>query len=158
MSGAADPRLGDGRQSETALRIARGTGRLLSGLGYGLVREVVLASGRRCDLLALGPDGTLLIVEIKSSPEDLRADRKWPEYRPFCDRLYFACPLDMDAGLFPADAGLIVADAHGADILREAPEHRLAPATRRAVTLRFALAAAHRLHALFDPGVPAPDA
>ena len=51
----------------------------------------------------------------------------------------------------PADAGLIVADAYGAEILREAPMHRLPPAARRALLIRFALAAAQRLHAASDP-------
>ena len=53
----------------------------------------------------------------------------------------------------PDDAGLIVADAFGAAVLREAPEHRLAPATRRAMLMRFAHAAAHRLHGLTDPEI-----
>ena len=38
-----------------------------------------------------------------------------------------------------------------AAIAREAPEHRLAGARRKAVTLRFAHAAAARLHMLLDP-------
>jgi hypothetical protein len=53
----------------------------------------------------------------------------------------------------PQDAGLILADSNGGEILREAPEHRVAAATRRAVLLRFAHAAAHRLHRLSDPEV-----
>ena len=36
--------------------------------------------------------------------------------------------------------------------MREAPEHRLAAARRKAVTLRFARAAALRLHTMLDPG------
>jgi hypothetical protein len=36
-------------------------------------------------------------------------------------------------------------------MLREAPEHRLASATRKAMLVRFAQAAAHRLHGLIDP-------
>ena len=152
MTVPVDPRLADGRQSETALAVARGTGRLLAGLGQAIAREVTLGSGRRCDILALSENGTLSIVEIKSSIEDFRSDRKWRDYRLHCDRLYFACPLDMDASVFPEDAGLIVADGHAAEILRDAPEHRLSPATRKAVTLRFAFAAAGRLHRLWDPG------
>jgi hypothetical protein len=53
--------------------------------------------------------------------------------------------------IMPQDAGLIVADAYGAEILREAPEHKIAAATRRAILMRFAHAAAHRLHGLSDP-------
>jgi hypothetical protein len=55
----------------------------------------------------------------------------------------------------PEDAGLILADAYGAEILLDAPEHRMAPATRRALLMRFAQAAAHRLHRLSDPEVVA---
>ena len=47
----------------------------------------------------------------------------------------------------------MLADGYGAAILREAPEDRLAAATRKAVTLRFAHAAARRFHGLIDPGV-----
>jgi hypothetical protein len=48
-----------------------------------------------------------------------------------------------------------VADAFGAAILREAPPHPLAGARRKAVTLRFAHAAAGLLHGLDDPGAVA---
>ena len=142
----------DGRQSPAALAIGRGTARFLRSLGLSCVSELALASGRRADLVALSPDGELWIVEIKSSVEDFRADRKWPDYRSHCDRLFFATALEVPLEIFPDHAGLILADAFGASILREAPEHRLAPATRRSMLLRFAHAAAGRLHALSDPG------
>jgi hypothetical protein len=144
----------DGRQSPVALAIARGTTRLLHSLGFSVVAELPLASGRRADLVALGGDGELWIVEIKSSAADLRADQKWSDYRRHCDRLFFATTPDVPCGLFPADAGLIVADAFGASIVCEAPEHRLHAATRKGVTLSFARAAALRLSALTDPGCP----
>src|SRR5674476_1396328 len=57
----------DGRQSETALRIARGTARLLHALGRCVVSELGLPSGRRADLVALDAGGEIWIVEIKSS-------------------------------------------------------------------------------------------
>jgi hypothetical protein len=47
--------------------------------------------------------------------------------------------------------GLIVADPYGAEIVREAELQRMAPASRRALLLRFAQAAADRLHRLADP-------
>ncbi len=144
----------DGRQSQTALAIARGTARYLHALGYCVVSELPLPSGRRADLVALGGDGEIIIVEIKSSVADFRADQKWMEYRPHCDRLFFATIVDVPCEIFPPDAGLIVADAFGAAILCEAPEHRLSAATRKAVMLRFAHAAALRLQALADPQGP----
>src|SRR5271163_2650437 len=134
----------DGRQSATALAIARGTARFLHALGYCVVSELPLPSGRRADLVALGGDGEVLIVEIKSSVADFRADQKWMEYRLHCDRLFFATIVDVPCEIFPPDAGLIVADAFGASIVCEAPEHRLLPARRRTVMLRFAHAAQWR--------------
>jgi hypothetical protein len=115
------------------------------------VTELALASGRRTDIVALGPDGTIWIIEIKSSVADFRADAKWPGYRDFCDRFSFAVPEDFPTEILPADAGLVLADGFGAAVVREAPEHRLVGARRKAVTLRFAHAAAGRLHALVDP-------
>lgn len=144
----------DGRQSPNALAVARGTARYLHALGYCVVSELPLPSGRRADLVALGGDGEILIVEIKSSVADFRADQKWTDYRLHCDRLFFATLLEVPREIFPTDAGLIVADAFGASIIGEAPEHRLAPATRRVMMLRFAHAAALRLQALADPQGP----
>ena len=144
----------DGRQSPTALAVARGTTRLLHALGFSVVAELPLASGRRADLVGLGADGELLIVEIKSSVADFRADQKWLDYRAHCDRLFFATTLDVPCEIFPPDTGLIVADEYGASIICEAPEHRLAAATRKSLLLRFAQAAALRLQALADPTGP----
>ena len=141
----------DRRQSETALAIARGTARLLRSLGFACVSELPLPSGRRADLVALNERGEIWIVEIKSSVEDLRADQKWHEYRAHCDRLFFAFTADLSCEIFPADTGLIVADAYGAHMHCEAPEHRLAAATRKTLMLRFAQTAAQRLSRLADP-------
>lgn len=141
----------DGRQSPTALAVARGTTRLLHALGYSVVSELALASGRRADLVALGAGGEIWIVEIKSSIADLRADQKWMDYRLHCDRLFFATTLDVPCEIFPPGTGLIVADAFGASIVCEAPEHRLHASARKNVLLAFARAAALRLSALADP-------
>ncbi len=141
----------DGRQSETALKVWRGTARLLRQFDFSCLPEVTLASARRADLLALGPKHQLWIVEVKSSIADFRADTKWPDYHQHCDRLFFATHPDVPLDIFPEEAGLIVSDGFGAEILREAPEHKLAAATRKSVTLRFARHAANRLHDLTDP-------
>jgi hypothetical protein len=144
----------DGRQSETALAVARGTGRLLLSLGFACVSELALPSGRRADIVALDSDGEIWIVEIKSSVADFRADQKWVDYRMDCDRLFFATTLEVPCEIFPPDTGLIVADAFGAEMKCEAPEHRLPPATRKSMMLRFAQAAALRLQSLADPNGP----
>jgi hypothetical protein len=144
----------DRRQSATGLTVARGTQRLLLALGLSCIAELPLLSGRRADLVALGGDGEIWIVEIKSSVEDFRADQKWGDYRLHCDRLFFATAGHVPLEIFPTDAGLILADGYGAELVREAPEHRLHAATRKSVTLAFARAAAVRLQALADPQGP----
>ena len=144
----------DGRQSETALKIARGTARLLHAHGFSVVSELPLPSSRRADLVGLNAAGQIWIVEIKSSIADFRADQKWPDYRAHCDRLFFATSLDVPCEIFPTDAGLIVADLFGAEFKCHAPEHRLPAATRKGMLLLFARAAALRLQALHDPTGP----
>jgi len=141
----------DGRQSPTARSVQRGVLRHLAAHGLVGVTEFSLVSGRRADIIALDAKGDISIIEIKSSLQDFRSDGKWPEYRAFCDRLLFAVPLDFPAEILPADAGLLVADPFGAELLRDAPRHPLPPATRKALTLRLARTAANRLSALYDP-------
>ena len=111
-----------------------------------------LANGRRADVVGLSPAGDIWIVEVKSCLEDLRVDSKWPEYRDFSDALFFAVAPGFPVEILPADTGLILADRFGGEIVRPAPETRLAAARRKAMTLRFARAAAFSLQALTDPG------
>jgi hypothetical protein len=141
----------DGRQSERALAIARGVTRLLTALDFAVVPELPLPSGRRADLTALGRNGTLWIVEIKSSVEDFRTDRKWGEYRTHADRVLFAVAPDFPTDILPEDAGLILADAHGAEIVREGPVGAMPAPTRKVMMLRFARVAAGRMTLLCDP-------
>jgi hypothetical protein len=143
----------DSRSSEilTAALLARGVCRALDQLGYASLLEFPLANGRRADIVALGRGGDLVIVEIKSSVADFRADRKWIEYRDFADRFYFAVPNNFPIALIPEDCGLIVADAFAAAVIREGAASALAPGRRRALTLRFALTAAARLRRHLDP-------
>ena len=144
----------DGRQSDTALKIARGSARLLHAHGFCVVSELPLPSGRRADLVALDAGGEIWIVEIKSSVADFRADQKWQDYRAHCDRLFFATHLEVPCEIFPPDTGLIVADAFGAEFKCQAPEYRLPAATRKSMMLTIARAAALRLQSLADPTGP----
>lgn len=146
----------DGRQSERAMLVRRGVQRLLSNMNAHVLPELSLASGRRADLVAVTRSGDIWIIEIKSSIEDFRVDRKWPEYRLHCDRFFFATHPDVPAGIFPDEAGFILSDGYGAEMLREAPEHRLAAATRKSVMLRIARAGAARLLAAELAGVSVP--
>jgi hypothetical protein len=140
-----DNPLKDGRQSQRALSVRRGMQRLLMDMRHSTLPELGLASGRRADLVSLTPKGEIWIIEIKSSIEDFRVDRKWGDYRAFCDRLFFATLPDVPSEIFPEDCGLFVSDAYGAHMLREAPEHRLSPPQRKAMTLLIARIASHRL-------------
>ena len=135
----------DGRQSDRAMMVRRGVQRMLMDMRHAVLPELTLASGRRADLISLSDRGEIWIVEIKTSIEDFRVDRKWPDYRQHCDRLFFATHKDVPLDIFPEDCGLFLSDGYGAHLLREAPEHRLPPATRKSVTLSFARAAAERL-------------
>jgi hypothetical protein len=150
-SGAAVPPPQDGRQSDAALAIARGTCRHLIAHGAIPLAELTLPNGRRADLVGVTDKSEIWIVEIKSSIEDFRSDQKWPEYADYCDRFFFAVDGDFPLELIPDEAGLIVADRYGAAIIREAPFDRMPPANRKSVMVRYARTSAARLQALYDP-------
>ena len=135
----------------SATLLTRGACRALEQLGYVSLVEFPLANGRRADILALGKTGDLVIVEIKSSVADFRADRKWSNYRDFSDRLYFAVPNDFPRPLIPDECGLMVADSFTAAVLRDGSTTKLDARRRRALTMRFARIAATRLRRLLDP-------
>jgi len=137
--------------------LARGVCRALDQLGYASLREFPLANARRADILALGRNGDLFVVEVKSSPADFRADHKWAYYRDFSDRFYFAVASGFPTRLIPEECGLIVADAFGAAVLRDGTTTPLIAARRRALTLRFAHVAAARLRRCFDHEAIRPD-
>ena len=141
----------DRRQSERALAIRRGVCRRLRAEGLALIPEVTLRSGRRADLVALGSDGTITIVEIKSSIEDYRADGKWQDYCLHADHFYFATGPHVPTVIFPTEVGLIVADSYGAEILRPSACSKLSAARRKEMLIRIARAGAYRLHDLEDP-------
>ena len=141
----------DGRQSETALAVQRGVTRLMRAHGFSVLTEFTLASGRRADICGVNEAGLVWIVEIKSSLEDFRTDQKWREYREYCDRFCFAIPQAMAPEIIPEEAGLVIADAYGAEIIRATADHPLHASRRKAVTLLFARVAAQRLHSLYDP-------
>lgn len=119
--------------------------------GWAPVEQVPLPDGRRADILALLPNGDFAIIEVKSCARDYLADAKWEDYRAWCDRLFFAVDLDFPQDLLPPEAGLVVTEDRDAALLRDAPDHRLAPARRRALLHRVAQLAAGRLAALSDP-------
>jgi hypothetical protein len=136
---------------ERALAIRRAAARLCLRLAWAPLHEVSLPNGRRADILALRGDGGFACIEVKSGIRDFLTDRKWWEYREFCDLLYFAVDCDFPIGILPEETGLIVVAEQHADLIREAPEHRLTAARRSALLRRWALLAGRRLAVLEDP-------
>ena len=136
---------------ERSMLVRRAAARLCLQLGWAPVHEVPLPNHRRADILALRPDGGFACIEVTSGPRDLLTDAKWPEYREYSDTLFFAVDRDFPLELLPDEVGLIVAHGLEAEVLRDAPEHRLPAARRRALTHRFAAIAASRLACLDDP-------
>jgi hypothetical protein len=147
----------DRRQSPVAAELQRGICRALRARGHAVVTELSLSNGRRADVVALTPGGEIWIVEIKSCLIDFQTDGKWPEYRPYCDRLYFGVSADFPCDVLPAEAGLVLADRFGAEIVREPLEERLDAARRKAMLLAFARSSALRLQWHLDPGCGALD-
>ncbi len=141
-----------------AAEVARGVTRLFCRHDLFAMCEVPLPNGRRADLMAIGPRGELTIVEIKVSRADLLGDQKWVDYLDYCDRFFWAVPQALaalldDPRFMPDEAGLLVADRYDAAVIREPSTRPLAPARRKAETLRFARRAARRLSAQVDPGL-----
>jgi len=128
----------DGRQSEAARAIQRGVTRMLSQQNTSCMPEISLPNYRRADLMGVTHKGELWIVEIKSGLADFQADKKWPEYLPYCDRFFFAVAPDFPVEKLPEDVGYIFADAYGAEIIRPAVLQKLAAARRSTLMRRLA--------------------
>lgn len=133
--------------------LARGVCRHLLSHDFVCVEELVPTPGLRVDVMALGPKGEVWVVECKSGRADFQSDHKWQGYLNWCDRFFWAVDGDFPTDLLPADSGLIIADGYGAEIIRMAPEDKLAAARRKGVVQKFARHAARRLQGLRDPGV-----
>lgn len=125
--------------------LARGVMRAFGEMGHACIAELPLGNGRRVDVMALDRGGMLTVVEVKSSLADYRSDGKWREYLPYCDAFYFAVAEDFDRSVLPDGVGIMVADRYGAAIVAPSAEFKMAAARRKALTLRFARAAARRL-------------
>lgn len=125
--------------------LARGLTRMFGDMGQSCLAEFRLGNRRRVDVMAVDRGGLLTIVEVKSSRADYRSDNKWRNYLPWCDAFYFAVAENFDRAVLPDGVGVMVADRYGATIFTRSPEFKLAPARRKALTLRFARTAGRRL-------------
>lgn len=132
-------------------RLARGVARLLTGLDHAALCEFVPGDGLRVDLISVSPRGEIWVVECKSGRADFLSDRKWQGYLQYCDRFFWAVDADFPEDLLPEGAGLIRADAWGAELIRMPPQTRLAAARRNWLLRDIARVASARLLALSDP-------
>ncbi len=141
----------------TAAAVARGVSRLFSRHQISVQPEVSLRNHRRADLMGVNNKGEIIIVEIKCARADLLGDQKWSEYLEYCDRFFWAVPAGFDCTPFdkpaflPERAGLIVADAYDAQMVRSAAYVPLAAARRKTETTRLARIAMRRLMGIADP-------
>lgn len=147
---ACGPGVQPGHRPDITMAVTAGAARVMADYGYPPVGEVVLANGRRADLMGVGADGTIMIVEVKSGVDDARADRKWQDYLAFADLFYFAVPPEFppeslaQTVSLPERAGIIVADGFDGAVVQPATAVRLAGARRKALLIRLARLAAAR--------------
>ena len=115
--------------------------------GDACLREFILRSGRRVDLIAIGRGGEITIVEVKSSRQDFISDRKWQEYAEWADRFYFAVAEEFPTDLLPGpdESGIIITDGFDCLEVRPAPLAKLAGQRRNHLTRRLAHVAMRRI-------------
>jgi len=122
-------------------------------MSHSTLAEFFLRNNRRADVAGLDGRGMFIIIEIKNSTADCRADQKWPEYLDFCHVFYFAVPKNFPTEILPDDHGLMIVDRFGNAILRRAPARPMNPSRRKTLTVRFARTAASRLGVLLGPPI-----
>lgn len=132
-------------------RLTRGVARMLVTLGHAPLAEFVPTGGLRVDVISISPKGEIWVVECKSGRADYMSDRKWQGYLPFCDRFFWAVDADFPEDLLPKDSGLIRADNWGGELVRMAPETKLAGMRRSRLLRDIARVSTARLLAATDP-------
>lgn len=153
MSDHLEPVTPLGSSLQPGQMLARGVCRHLASHDFVTIEEFVPERGKRVDVMALGPKGEIWVIECKSSRVDFTSDSKWDGYLEWCDRYFWAVDTDFPTDLLPPETGLIIADSYSAEIIRMAPEDKLAGARRNALTRRFARHAARRLQGYRDPRI-----
>ena len=79
-------------RAETAMALKKACAFMFFKYGYSMTFELGLKSWgkRRADVIGNKVSGDLVLIEVKSSVADFRADDKWTEYLEFADRVYLA--------------------------------------------------------------------
>ncbi len=135
----------------------RGAQRMLAELGLASLTEVTLANGRRADVMAVGPKGEIVILEVKSCLQDFATDQKMARIRALLRPLLFRRRLRFPEGAHsrrtPASWSATASAAPSCASARRSP---LVAARRKAVTLSFARLAAARLMRAGEPAPTSP--
>ena len=146
-------------RKETGLKLtagqllARGVCRHLLSYDYVSLLEFIPKTGRRVDVIGLGPKGEIWIVECKSSVVDFQSDHKWQDYLEWCDRYFWAVDKNFPIELLPSESGLIIADPYDAEIIHMPQEERLNSSRRKAMIQKIARHAARLEQKNRDPGI-----
>lgn len=151
LAGATQTKLGLGvgygiSRVDITSRILKGVIGHFHSLGWSVLPEFTLPTGRRVDVMGLSTKGQFWAIEIKSCLDDYRVDQKWQEYLGFCDRFSFAVDPDFPLPQLPSDVGIILADNFEAFEMRQPKQTDPLPsARRRSLLMKYATNAADRL-------------
>jgi len=113
--------------------------------GNGVLREFKLRLRRRVDLAIINDKGWITIVEIKSSLEDFRSDKKWGEYIEWADQFYFGVAHNFPINILPKEHGIITTDGFDIYEAHPSPVHKLSGSRRKNLTRRMAKVSMRRI-------------
>ncbi len=129
----------------TTRRITDAIARSYYGQGDGVLREFRLKVRRRVDLITITDKGLITIIEIKSSPEDFRSDKKWGEYIEWADRFYFGVGDNFPIDILPKEHGIIKTDGFDCHEARPSPVNKLNGSRRNTLVRNLAKASMRRI-------------
>ena len=129
----------------TTQRITDAIARSYYSQGDGVLREFRLKVRRRVDLITMTNKGWITIIEIKSSPEDFRNDKKWGEYIEWADQFYFGVGDNFPIKILPKEHGIITTDGFDCHKARPSMENKLNGSRRNALVRNLAYASMRRI-------------
>ena len=132
-------------ESLNAQRITDAIARSYFGQGNGVLREFKLKNRRRVDLVTINDKGWIIIIEIKSSPEDFLSDKKWGEYIDWADQFYFGVAHNFPISILPKEHGIITTDGFDVYQAQPSPIHKLNGSRRNNLICKMAKASMRRI-------------
>ena len=126
-------------------RITDAIARSYFGQGDGVLREFKLKNRRRVDLVTINDKGWIIIIEIKSSPEDFLSDKKWGEYIDWADQFYFGVAHNFPISILPKEHGIITTDGFDVYQAQPSPIHALNGSRRNNLIRKMAKASMRRI-------------